>query len=106
MLPQLREIIAREEAFLPRFAPGTSQHSLLKNRIAALETVCNLLTKERTPTREELEFALPRIESILRKMSAARSKYEPGSKNYKRFSPAVQLMEEAKLLLLKHLSSP
>ena len=90
MHKQIESIIAREEAFLPRFAPGTSQHSLLKNRIAALYTV-----------RDELNFALPRIESIIHKMKKARDKYEPGSRNYLRFDPAVQLMENARALILQ-----
>jgi hypothetical protein len=99
MLAQIQSIIAREEAFLPKFAPGTSQHSLLRNRIAALHTVCDLITGERHPFREELEFALPRIESIIHKMSVARDKYEPGSRSYKRFDPTVRLMEDARALV-------
>ena len=38
MRRKIEAIIAREEAFLPKFAPGTSQHSLLANRISALRT--------------------------------------------------------------------
>lgn len=101
MRRKIEAIIAREEAFLPKFAPGTSQHSLLTNRISALRTVCDLASGERTPSIEELQFALPRIESILHKTNAARDKYEPGSRNYKRFDPAAQLMEEAKALILR-----
>jgi len=99
MLAKIETIIAREEVFLAKFEPGTSQHSLLANRIAALHTVCDLITGNRQPTREELEFAVPRIESIIHKMSAARDKYEPDSRNYKRFDPTVRLMEEAKTLI-------
>ena len=99
MLDKLKSIIAREEAFLPKFAPGTAQHSLLQNRIAALKTVCELITGARQPSREELEFALPRIESIIHKLSAARDKYEPGSRNYKRFDPTVRLMEDTRTLV-------
>ena len=54
MLAQIQSIIAREEAFLPKFAPGTSQHSLLQRRIAALHTVCDLITGERQPGRNDL----------------------------------------------------
>jgi len=104
MLAKIESIIAREEAFLAKFEPGTSQHSLLANRIAALHTVCDLITGNRQPTREELEFAVPRIESIIHKMSAARDKYEPDSRNYKRFDPTVRLMEEAKALIEKALA--
>lgn len=99
MLAQIQSVIAREEAFLPKFAPGTSQHSLLRNRIAALRTVCDLITGENQPDDEALQFALPRIESILHKMSVAREKYEPGSRNDKRFGPTVCLMEDARALI-------
>lgn len=102
---KIEAIIAQEEAFLPKFAPGTSQHSLLASRISALRTVCDLASGECTPSIEELQFALPRIESILHKTSVARDKYEPGSRNYKRFDPTVQLMEEAKALILRAIAN-
>lgn len=63
MLAIIDSLIAREETFLPGFAPGTSQHSLLVNRIEALRNVRKLLTGDETPSPEELQFAMPRIES-------------------------------------------
>lgn len=98
-LERIDSFIRREEKFLPKFMPGTSQHSLLANRIAALRTVRNLLTGEGEPSQEELEFAVPRIRSIIQKMSKAREKYEPESRNYRRFDPAVKAMEEVESLL-------
>lgn len=71
MLTIIDNLIAREEAFLPKFAPGTSQHSLLVNRLDALRTVRKLLTGEETPSREELQFAMPRIESMAGKLEKA-----------------------------------
>ena len=95
--------IELEEKFLPKFLEGTSQHSLLRNRIQALKTARNLISGEGQTTRKELEFALPRIESIIQKMSKARDKYEPGSKNYKRFDPTVQAMEQVRTAILQAL---
>lgn len=95
--------IELEEKFLPKFPEGTSQHSLLRNRIQALQTARDLVSREGQTTREELEFALPRIESIIYKMSKARDKYEPGSKNYKRFDPTVQTMEQGRKAILQAL---
>ena len=89
-----------EEKFLLKFPEGTSQHSLLRNRIQALQTARDLITGEAHPSREELEFSLPRIESIIHKMSKARDKYEPGSKKYKRFDPTVQAMEQVRSTIL------
>lgn len=97
--------IGLEEKFLPWFAEGTSQHSLLRNRIQSLYTARKLISGEAAPTREELEFALPRIESIIHKMSKARDKYEPGSRNFMRFDPTVKVMEEVRTVILKALES-
>lgn len=103
MLQLIESIIAREERFLLRFAPGTSHHSLLKNRIAALNTVQEMLTGDRLPDRADLVFALPRVESMLRKVRKARDKYEPGTRNYLRFDPTVQRLKEAHALILQML---
>ena len=94
---------ALEEKFLPKFPEGTSQHSLLKNRIRALQTARELISGEGRPSREELEFALPRIESMIYKMSKARDKYEPGSRNYKRFDPTVQAMKQVRTAIMQAL---
>ena len=90
-----------EEKFLPKFPEGTSQHSLLKNRIRALQTARELISGEGRPSREEMEFALPRIESMIHKMSKARDKYEPGSRNYKRFDPTVQAMKQVRTVIMQ-----
>jgi hypothetical protein len=92
-----------EEKFLPKFPEGTSQHSLLKNRIRALQTARELISGEGRPSPEELEFALPRIESMIHKMSKARDKYEPGSRNYKRFDPTVQSMKQVRTAIMQAL---
>ena len=103
VLDTVNHTIELEEKFLPKFPEGTSQHSLLRNRIQALKTARNLISGEGQTTREELEFALPRIESIIHKMSKARDKYEPGSKDYKRFDPTVQAMEQVRTAILQAL---
>ena len=92
-----------EEKFLPKFQEGTSQHSLLKNRIRALQSARELISGEGRPSWEELEFALPRIESMIHKMSKARDKYEPGSRNYKRFDPTVQAMKQVRTVIVQAL---
>ena len=99
ILDTVNHTIELEEKFLPKFQAGTSQHSLLRNRIQALQTARNLISGEGQPTREELEFALPRIESIIHKMSKARDKYEPEDKNYKRFDPTVQVMTQLRAVI-------
>lgn len=105
ILNTLDHTIELEEKFLPKFPEGTSQHSLLANRIRSLQTARDLISGQREPSREELEFALPRIESIIHKTGKARDKYEPGSRNYKRFDPTVQAMEQVRTLFLQALEA-
>ena len=105
LLKFIEHNIELEEQFLPKFPEGTSQHSLLRNRIQALQTARNLISGKGTPTREELEFALPRVESIIHKMGKARDKYEPGSRNYKRFDPTVRAMEQVRTAILQVLEA-
>ena len=103
ILDTVNHTIELEEKFLPKFPEGTSQHNLLRNRIQALQTARDLISREGQPTREDLEFALPRIESIIHKMSKARDKYEPESRNYRRFDPTVQALEQVRKAILQAL---
>lgn len=103
LLRKLDQMIELEAKFLPKFDVGTAQHSLLQNRILALRTSRDLISGEKEPSREELEFALPRIKSILRKTGKARDKYEPENRNYKRFDPTVQAMEQVRTAILQAL---
>lgn len=103
LLEMLDRLIGLEEKFLPKFAEGTSQHSLLRNRIRALQTARALISGEGKPDWEELEFALPRIGSIIQKTTKARDKYVPGSRNYRRFDPTVRAMEQVRSMLEEEL---
>ena len=103
ILNDIDHTIELEEKFLPKFPEGTSQHSLLRNRIQALQTARDLISRQREPSREELEFALSRIESIIHKMSKARDKYKPGTRNYRRFDPTVLAMEQARTAIVQAL---
>lgn len=61
-----------------KFSEGTSQHSLLKNRIKELYISKALLSGGRTInyTSKDLGEALPPIVSIINKTTKAQSKYE------------------------------
>lgn len=89
----------------PKFQPKTSQHTLLSNRILALQIVLCLLRKQDASgyTLEELEKAVAPIESIIHKTSKARSKYEEESKQYRRFTPLIEATQLAKEALLVEL---
>lgn len=103
-LEEILAMIAREEAFLPRFQPGTAQHSLLQNRITALQTVCSLIKGHARPSLDELRFALPRVESLCSKLHKARKKHPAESAAYRRLTPMVHKMQQATAIIRQALA--
>ena len=94
-------VIARCQRMQPKFAPGTAQHTLLKNRIQAMEIARRLLAEgEAAPSSaQELTDALEPVASALRKCEKARSKYAPDSGQYRRYGGTIQAMELARELM-------
>lgn len=88
-------IIARCARMVPKFAPGTSQHTLLKNRIQALKLAEILLDGGNAAeySGNGLSAALEPLCSILRKCEKAQSKYGPGSGQYHRYDGTIRAME-------------
>lgn len=107
---EIENTIIKCEKILPKFQLGTSQHTLLINRINALNISKCLIEKELSQTsltlqysRKELEDALRPIESIIHKCKKAQSKYELSSNQYKRYSPLIESMEISKTLIEREL---
>ena len=77
-----------------KFSEGTSQHSLLKNRIKALYISKSLLMDDKTInfSSKELKEALPPVVSIINKTTKAQNKYEKGTSQFNRFEPLIQAM--------------
>ena len=94
--------ISRCEKVQPKFAEGTSQHSLLRNRIKALYISKALLSEVSSIdeyTNEELVAALPPVSSIISKTEKAQIKYEEGTAQYKRFETTIKAMKISKSLI-------
>lgn len=94
-------MILRCDRMVPKFALGTSQHTLLKNRIGAL-TISQALLGGRTVaeyTDEALAAALEPLASIIRKCEKARSKYQSGSGQYNRYGGTIRAMELSQALI-------
>lgn len=74
-----------------KFSEGTSQHSLLKNRIKALYISKALLSGDKTTNyiSKDLREALSPIVSIINKTTKAQSKYEKGSSQFNRFQHII-----------------
>lgn len=97
--------ITKCEKMQLKFSEGTSQHTLLKNRIKALNISKALLTNDKSInyTSKELIEALPPVVSIINKTTKAQSKYEKGSSQYNRFEPIIQAMLISKAFIESHI---
>jgi hypothetical protein len=95
--------IARCEKMQPKFVEGTSQHTLLKNRIKALYISKSLMAGENIAgkyTKEELVEALVPISSIISKCEKAQLEHEVGSSSHTRLKSMIEAMWIAKSLIV------
>lgn len=97
--------IEKCEKMQHKFSEGTSQHTLLRNRIKALYISKALLKGDKAInyTTEELQEALPPVISIINKTTKAQSKYEKGSSQFNRFEPLILAMTISKEYILAKL---
>jgi hypothetical protein len=94
--------IGRCEKAQPKFAEGTSQHTLLRNRLKALYISKALITNENSTdqySKEELMEALRPISSIISKCEKAQQKFSEGTSQHTRFKNMINAMAIAKLLI-------
>ncbi len=99
--------ISNCEKIQPKFAEGTSQHTLLKNRIKALYISKALITDENVMekyTKEELIEALRPVSSVISKCEKAQMKFEEGTSNYNRFKKIIKAMYISKSLITDEIS--
>jgi hypothetical protein len=91
----------------PKFAEGTSQHSLLKNRLKALYISKLLITDENVIgkyTKEELIEALPPVASIISKCEKAQLKFAEGTGHHARLNNIIKAMYISKALIIDEIS--
>lgn len=105
-LQLISSTISKCEKMQVKFAEGTSQHSLLKNRIKALYISKALIRNEGIApyTKEDLEKALPPVVSIISKTEKAQMKYSEGTAQYKKFISLICAMYISKTYILQELS--
>lgn len=109
---EILSIIGKCERMDGRFAAGTAQHTLLKNRIHAMQVAKQLVEEKLRSseistvgeaatayTLQELAAAIEPVRSIIRKCSKAQGKYEKGTTNYRRYEPMIAAMQVAERLL-------
>lgn len=99
--------ISKCEKIHPKFAEGTSQHTLLKNRIKAMYISKSLITNENVIdkyTKEELIEALRPVSSIISKCEKAQLKFEEGTTHHTRFKKLIEAMYISKALITDEIS--
>lgn len=95
------------EKMQPKFAKGTAQHSLLKNRIKALYISKLFITMDNEInqyTIKELIEALPPITSIISKCEKAQLKFTEGTSHHTRFKNLIKAMDISKSLITDEIS--
>lgn len=100
-LKLVTSVTLRCERMVPKFATGTSQNTLLKNRIQALQIGAALLSGGEVAaySDEALTAAMEPVSSILRKCEKARSKYPSDSGQYRRYGGTIGAMELSRALI-------
>jgi hypothetical protein len=99
--------ISNCEKMQPKFAEGTSQHTLLKNRIKALYISKLLITDQDIVdkyTKEELKEALPPVASIISKCEKAQLKFEEGTGHHTRIENIIKAMNISRALIIDEIS--
>ena len=110
-LRAIASMIERSEKAQEKFAQGTSQYTLQKNRIKALYVASSLITNELAQsdvtdkfTKEDLEKALAPIASLISKSEKAWKKLTPGTWQHTMLRDNLKALYIASPLLTKALS--
>lgn len=99
--------ISRCEMTQPKFVEGTSQQTLLTNRIKALYISKSLITHENVMdkyTKDELMEALGPVSSIISKCEKAQQKHAEGTYHHTRFKHMIIAMYISKSLIIAEIS--
>ena len=101
-LKLVTSVISRCEKAQLKFADGTAQHTLLKNRLQALYISKFLLAEDKDIekyTKEDLREAIRPIASIISKCEKAQLKFPVGTPHYSRFNNMIKAMMICKSLI-------
>jgi hypothetical protein len=110
---EVASTISKCEKMQGKFAQGTSQCSLLRNRIKAMDIskllIENKLAKKEQKiieqyTKEELIKALKPVVSVISKCEKAQGKFEEGTTHHRRLENLIQAMNISKGLLEEQLT--
>lgn len=94
--------ISNCEKMLPKFEVGSSQYSLLQNRLKAMYISKALILDEPLASqysKADLESALPPVNSIIHKCTAGQEKHPSGTPTNNRLQKIIDAMNIAKMLI-------
>ncbi len=94
--------ISKCEKMLAKFSTGTSQNTLLQNRLQAMYISKELIlaeTHSKQYSREDYANALKSVDSILNKCKAAQRKHAIETPVFKRLQKIINSMNIAKMLI-------
>ena len=105
-LEVITSFIKRCEKAQLKFNAGTSQHTLLKNRLNALHISKALLFQEDTEYigNHDLKSALTPIASIISKCKKAQDKYSEDSVQYKQYINLIDAMILAEMAIINEIN--
>jgi predicted transcriptional regulator len=101
-LEVISSTISKCEKIQPKFAEGTSQYTLLKNRIKAMYISKALITEDceiERYSKEELINALKPVASVISKCETAQRKHDLESFHYKNLQNIIDAMKIANSLI-------
>ena len=82
----IASLISKSEKAQQKLAPGTWQHTMLRNNLKALHIAFELMDKEtdntNSFTREDLQEALGAFTSMISKADKAQAKFAPGTSQH------------------------
>ena len=100
-------VISRCEKAQPKFVEGTSQHSLLKNRIKVINISKSLITDENVIdkySKKELIEALQPVSSVISKCEKAQLKFAEGAYHHIRIKNMIKAMNISKSFITDEIS--
>ena len=82
----IASLISKSEKALQKLAPGTWQHSMLRDNLKALQIASALMNKQpndtENVTRNDLQEALRAFASMITKSEKAQAKFAPGTSQH------------------------
>lgn len=108
-LRPIASLISKSEKALTRLAPGTWQHTMLQDNLAALRLASSLLKEQTTlpatstSDRNQLQATLPAFASMISKTAEAQTKFSPGTSQYTLLRNRLQALRLAEALIKGYL---